>query len=138
MSHAVRDRIQRWVKLPKPVAEVWAAIGGFGSIAEWHPDVTSVEVFEIEGETHRHLRIGDGGVTLERLVETGPHHLTYEIVNSPLPLADYRATLSCVAEDGGCHVFWSAMFEPTDPSADEIVTAFYEDGLRALRDRFDG
>jgi len=138
MSDPVRDRIQRWVKLPCPVDEVWTVIGGFGSIAEWHPDVHSAEVFEIEGETHRHLQIGEGGLTLERLVETGPHYLTYEIVDSPLPLADYRATLSCVPEEGGCHVFWSAMFEPTDPSADDIVTGFYEDGLRALRERFGG
>jgi len=138
MTHAVRDRIQRWVSLPRPVDEVWAEIGSFGAIAGWHPDVRSAEVFEIEGETHRHLQIGDAGPTLERLVETGPHHYTYEIVDSPLPLADHRATLSCVAEDGGCHVFWAAMFEPTDPSADEIVTAFYEGGLRALRERFGG
>lgn len=139
MSHRdARDRIQRWVKLPRPVDEVWAVIGDFGSIAGWHPDVTSAEVFEIEGEIHRHLRIGEGGVTLERLIEAGPHHLTYEIIDSPLPVVDFRATLSCVAEDGGCHVFWSAMYEPTDPTADEIVTAFYEEGLRALRERFGG
>ena len=49
---------------------------------------------------------------------------------------DHRATLSCVAEEGGCHVFWAAVFEPTDPSADEIVSGFYEEGLRALRERY--
>ena len=137
MTHSHRDRIQRWVSLPLPPEKVWAEIGGFGAIAEWHPDVSSSEVFEIEGETHRHVKIGEG-VTLERLVETGPHHYTYEIVESPLPLADHRATLSVVAEEGGCHVYWSAMFEPTDASADDIVAAFYEDGLRALRERFGG
>lgn len=138
MTHAVRDRIQRWVSLPQPPEAVWAAIGGFGTIAEWHPDVVSAEVVEIEGALHRHLRTTDGGLTLERLVEMGPHHYTYEIVESPLPLADHRATLSCVPEKGGCHVFWAAVFEPTDESADDIVTSFYEDGLRALGERFGG
>jgi len=137
MTEPSRDRIQRWVMLPQPPAKVWAEIGGFGDIAKWHPDVTSAEVFEIEGETHRHVRIGDG-LSLERLIETGPNFYSYETVDGPLPLTNHRATLSCVAEKDGCHVFWSAMFEPTDPSADEIVTAFYEDGLRALRDRFGG
>jgi hypothetical protein len=103
-----------------------------------HPGIESAEVFDIEGEIHRHLTLGDGGLILERLVETGPHHYTYEIVECPLPLTDHRATLSCVAEEGGCHVFWSAMFEPTDPSADEIVSGFYEEGLRALRERYGG
>ena len=58
------------------------------------------------------------------------------VVLCQLPLYDHRATLSCVAEEGGCHVFWSAVFEPTDPSADDIVTGFYEEGLRALRERY--
>jgi hypothetical protein len=138
MTHVVRDRIQRWVSLPVAPEKVWAEIGGFGAIAGWHPDVVSAEVVEIEGAVHRHVRTSDDGLTLERLVETGPHHYTYEIVESHLPLADHRATLSCVAEKGGCRVFWAAMFEPTDESADDIVTAFYEDGLRALRERFGG
>jgi hypothetical protein len=117
---------------------IWAEIGGFGAMAEWHPGIASTEVVDIEGETHRHLTLSNGGLLLERLVETGPLHYTYEIADSPLPLADHRATLSCVAEDGGCHVFWSAVFEPTDRSADEIVSGFYEEGLRALRERYGG
>jgi hypothetical protein len=138
MTQAIRDRIQRWVSLPHPPEKIWAEIGGFGDMAAWHPGIESAEVFDIEGEIHRHLTLGDGGLILERLVETGPHHYTYEIVECPLPLTDHRATLSCVAEEGGCHVFWSAMFEPTDPSADEIVSGFYEEGLRALRERYGG
>ena len=35
-------------------------------------------------------------------------------------------------------MFWSAVFEPTDSSADEIVSGFYEEGLRALRERYSG
>jgi len=136
MTNAIRDRIQRWVSLPHPPEKVWAEIGGFGDIAAWHPGIESAQVFDIEGEIHRHLTLIDGGLILERLVETGPHHYTYEIIDSPLPLADHRATLSCVAEEGGCHVFWSVMFEPTDPSADEIVSGFYEEGLRALRESY--
>jgi hypothetical protein len=136
MTHPIHDRIQRWVLLAHSPEKVWAEIGGFGDIAAWHPGIEQAEVFDIEGETHRHLTMTGGGLILERLVETGPHHYTYEIVESQLPLYDHRATLSCVAEEGGCHVFWSAVFEPTDPSADDIVTGFYEEGLRALRERY--
>ena len=134
----VRDRIQLWVSLPEAPETVWAAIGGFDAIADWHPEVESVELVEIEGETHRHLRAADGGLFLERLAETGEHHYSYETVDSPLPLSGHRATLSCVAEEGGCHVFWSAIFEPQDPVADEIVEGFFRVGLEALRDRFGG
>ena len=75
----------------------------------------------------------------ERLIEIGPHHLTYETVDGPLPVADHRSTLSCVAEPGGCHLYWSAYFVPTGPDAhlaDGIVGAFYEIGLRAIAERF--
>ncbi len=138
MTHAQRDRIQRWVSLPHPPEKIWAEIGGFGGMADWHPGITKAEVVDIEGETHRHLTLSNGELLLERLIETGPHYYTYEIADSPLPLADHRATLSCVAEEGGCHVFWSAVFEPTDPSANGIVSGFYEEGLRALRERYGG
>ncbi len=138
MTHALRDRIQRWVSLPHPPEKIWAEIGGFGGLADWHPGVAGTEVVTIEGETHRHLTLGNGELLLERLVETGPLYYTYEIADSPLPLTNHRATLSCVAEDGGCHVFWSAVFEPTNPSADEIISGFYEEGLRALRERYGG
>jgi hypothetical protein len=72
MTQAIRDRIQRWVSLPHPPEKIWAEIGGFGDMAAWHPGIESAEVFDIEGEIHRHLTLGDGGLILERLVETGP------------------------------------------------------------------
>jgi len=138
MTHPLHDRIQRFLSLPLPPEKVWAEIGDFGSIAAWHPLVAQAEVFEIEGDIHRHLTLTDGELILERLIESGPHHYTYEVAESQLPINDHHATLSCVAEGDGCHVFWSAVFERTDPSADDIVTAFYEEGLRALREHFAG
>lgn len=137
-AEPIRDRIQLWVSLPERPETVWEAIGAFDAIAGWHPEVDSVELVELEGETHRHLRMTDGGLFLERLAETGAHHYAYELVDSPLPLSSHRATLSCVAEEGGCHVFWSAIFEPEDPVADEIVEGFFRSGLQALRERFGG
>ena len=125
------------VSLPADREAVWRAIGGFGGIAAWHPLIERAELTEIEGETYRHLTTTDGELFFERLIESGPHHLTYEMVEGPLPVTDHRATIACVAERGGCHVYWSAYFVPTGPDAhfaDGIVGAFYEIGLRALRD----
>lgn len=133
-----RDRIQLWVSLPAGADTVWAGIGGFDAIADWHPEVVSAELAEIEGETHRHLRMTDESLILERLVEKGPRHYTYEIVDSPLPLIGHRATLSCVPEEDDCHVFWSVVFEPTDAAADDIVEGFCRSGLETLPRRFGG
>lgn len=133
------DRLQRMVRLSADRDTVWAEIGGFAQIAEWHPLISSAELTEIEGDTYRHLRTTEGETFFERLIETGPHHVTYEMVEGPLPVSDYRATLSCVAEDAGCHVFWSGFFVPGDDAAhisDAVVGKFYEIGLAALRERF--
>lgn len=135
--HEDYDRLSRMVQLSSSADEVWAEIGDFGRISEWHPMIKKSEQVEIEGEPYRHLETVDGELILERLVETGPHHYAYEIVDSRLPVDGYRALFSCVPEGTGCHVYWSAHFEATDPSADEIVAAIYEEGLRAIRERFD-
>lgn len=137
MQEPSHDRVRRWVRLDRPTDQVWAAIGAFTAIADWHPMIASAEPDEIAGAPYRYLKLVDGEVFLEELLETGPHHYVYRIADSPLPADDIRVTFSCVAEaDGGCHVFWSAVFEATDPMADEIVEGIFEAGLRALADRF--
>ena len=133
------DRLSRMVQLPASVAEVWAVIGDFHGVADWHPLIASCEPAEIDGETYRHLVLDDGGKVFERLLETGPNFYTYEIIDGPLPVSDYRATISVVEEDEGCHVYWSAYFVPTAPDqhkSDEMVAKVYEVGLEALRERF--
>jgi len=136
MSEPLHDRIQLWIELPAKADTVWAEIGDFGAIAEWHPDVVSAEIVEIEGDTYRHLRLAEGVLALERLVKTGERFYTSEIVESPLPMENHRATLSCVPEKEGCRVFWSAVFDPLDPIVDEIIEGFFETGLEALRQRY--
>ena len=138
MSEPVHDRIQLWVELPAKAEKVWAEIGDFGALAAWHPDVLSSEVVEIEGDIYRHVRLAEGGLLFERLLEAGDHFYTYGIEDSPLPMENARATLSCVAEKEGCRVFWGAVFDPLDPIVDDIVEGFFEVGLEALRKRFGG
>ena len=133
------DRLQRMVFLNAAPDAVWAQIGGFDRLADWHPLIASVELSALEGDTYRHVTTTDGEVSFERLIEAGPRHVTYEVVDGPLPVTDYRATLSCVPEADGCHVYWSAHFRPADEAghlSDDIVAKFYEIGLSALVDRF--
>ncbi len=139
MSRGEHNRVQRMVALKAAPETVWAAIGGFGVMASWHPLIASVEVVDIEGEAYRHLTTTEGEKFFEKLVETGPNYITYTVEDGPLPTDDYRATLSVVPEEEGCHVFWGAYFEPVGADghlADEIVAKFYEIGLEALAERY--
>lgn len=144
-DHAHRtdhDRLRWTVWLPADPGRVWAEIGGLASPADWHPLVEAVTPEEIEGDPYRYVTLAEGGVIFERVVETGPHHLTTEAVESPFPVADLRFTLSVVAEETGCHVFWSAYFVPADDAGahmpDRIVARYVESGLEALAERFGG
>ena len=131
------DRVRRWVKLDRPAGAVWGEIGGFLTIADWHPLVESCQPDEIGGTPHRYLRLTDGESMLEELLETGPHDYVTRIGEHQFPAGEIRATFACVAEpEGGCHVFWAATFEAADPMADEMVEAFFESGLAAIADRF--
>lgn len=135
-EHEQHDRVRRWVFLPRPAPEIWAAVGGFGAIAEWHPLVESCEEVEIGGDRHRHLRLVDGEYILERLTATGDHFYRTEWVETELPLTDCAAAFSVVAEEGGCHVYWSATFEAGDPIADEMMERILESGLNAISERY--
>ena len=138
-EHQQRDRVERWIDLPASAAEVWAVIGDFGGVAAWHPAIDASEVVEIEGETYRHLTLSDGEKMLERLVSAEPRACRYEIAEGPLPVENYRSTLTVFDRpEGGCRVFWSSTFEADDPHADDLVAGIYEAGLSALRDRFGG
>ena len=60
----------------------------------------------------------------------------YEIIESPLPVADYRATIS-VAESGGkAVVVWASTFEGTADGASDIIAGIYTAGLDALAAKF--
>lgn len=131
-------RVEREVVLPATAETVWSLTGAFGALADWHPVVKSCETVRIDGETCRKLVTLDGAELLEKLIASGARDYTYAIVESPLPVASYLATLTCVAEGEGCRLTWSSSFTPTDPSADAIVGSIYEAGFEALAARFPG
>ena len=131
-----RDRVERWADFSVSADEIWAVIRDFAGIADWHPAVESGEAVEIDGDMHRHLKIAGGGMILERLIEQNGHTQHYEIVESPLPVDNYRATITVFPEGKGARVFWSASFEPAGPGADAVVASIFEGGLAALQERF--
>jgi hypothetical protein len=131
-----RDRVERWADFSVSPEAIWAVIGDFAGIADWHPAVESSEAVDIDGAAHRHLRLHGGGLILEHLTGREAHTHHYEIIESPLPVDEYRATITVFAQDGGARVFWSSSFKALSPDADAVVAGIYEGGLDALRQRF--
>ena len=140
MTHEPKtDRIERWVDLPVPAEQVWAVIGGFLSIVDWHPALESGELVDLEGELHRHVKTTYGTMILEKLIEQKPGLIRTSVVESDLPLENHVDTLTCFdLPEGGCRVFWSASFDSSSQQADQIIANIFEIGLEALQKRFGG
>ena len=90
-AEAVQVKKKR--EAPGKPADVWAVVGDFCAIKDWHPAVAECEQMEEGGDTYRILTLGDGGKIKEKLTETGDTSYSYEIVESPLPVKNYSATL---------------------------------------------
>lgn len=130
-----RDRVERWADFNARPEEIWKIVGKFAEIDAWHPGVEACEAVSLDGEPHRHVTVkGGGGMILEKLLSNSDMTQRYEIVESPLPVDNYRATLTVFEHEGGSRVFWSSSFEPTGPEADQVVAGIYESGLTGLRE----
>ena len=125
--------------------QVWDMIGGFNEISKWHP---AIEKSEIEGEgsvTLRRLHLVGGGQIVERLEQSDDdeNSYTYTILESPLPIADYTATISVKPNQSGsgCTVEWSGNFEAAgapENDAVKVVEGIYQAGLDNLKKMFGG
>ena len=130
------NSVTRKVTLDAPLSEVWALVGNFHGVAEWHPAVDSSTRAAVGDEEFRRLAIAGGGEILEHLVSKTTHSYTYAILRSPLPLAHYEAKIEANTAGAGTEITWSSSFTPTAENADEVVAGIYQAGLDALAARF--
>lgn len=118
-------------------AQAWSLIGDPATLASWHPAVADSRV---EGDT-RTLTLGDGALCTERIVSHDDRTMRYRytIVDAPLPLKDYTATVEVVATENGAEARWSADFEPLGPvdEVEALVRGLYASGLEAARARLE-
>jgi uncharacterized protein YndB with AHSA1/START domain len=144
--------------MPKPYAStvinapadtVWAYLRDFSNLDEWQPAIESCEIEgaarpDQTGAIRRLTAQGGQAVFRERLIafdEEG-RSLTYEFVESPLPVRDYRSTIRVapVTDSGRAFVEWWGEFAADDKDAEPMTKFFakdvYGDGLAALHDRY--
>jgi hypothetical protein len=129
-------------KLPASASRVWELVGGFNALPDWHPAIEKSELSE-NGRV-RTLTLADGARLVERLQkhDDRSRSYSYAIAASPLPIADYSATIR-IRDAGaeGCVMEWSGSFEPhgvPEAEARQAITAIYESGFESLRRMFGG
>lgn len=137
------SKVSMTTKLGVPASQVWNLIGGFNALPDWHPAVETSEPEE-GGEVRRLSLVGGGTIVERRLSSDDKERVySYAILEGPLPVANYVATLH-VREDEegkGCTVEWSSEFAPSGaPEADavEVIRNVYQAGFDSLKKMFGG
>ena len=140
-SAAPATSLARSIDVDAPPATVWALIGGFCAIKDWHPVIATCAV---DGKTPptRTLLAKDGKtrfVEREMARDDVQHLYSYNFVSSPLPAANYFATIRVVPHGAGSTVLWSGSYIPQDgqeKAVNDALAGIYETGLNAIKAKF--
>ncbi len=130
--------VKKRIEAPGLPPEVWAEVGAFCAIEKWHPAVAKCEESKEGDVTFRTLTLKDGGKIKEKLTGTEDVAYTYEIVESPLPIKDYKSKLWLETDDEPDRtvIYWQSDFDANGASDDEakkIITGILGDGVKGIK-----
>ncbi len=136
-AHAITVTKKR--DMPGEASAVWALVGDFCAIKNWHPLVANCVLSRQGDVTYRTLTFRDGSTAKERLTGTEETSYSYELIESQLPVKNYKATLS-VEEDEDypdrSEVHWEGSFDVQDTSEKEgrtRIAEILEAGVRGIK-----
>jgi hypothetical protein len=127
---------------------VWSRIRDFNALPLWHPGIADSRIENNESSDRvgciRHFRTRDGGMIRERLLALSDYDYsqTYEILESPMGVAHYVATLKLTPVTDGQRSFaeWSAEFEceeGREPELSRLIgDGVFQGGFDALKRHF--
>jgi hypothetical protein len=134
-------KVSMQTELNVPVQQVWDLIGSFNALPDWHPAVDKSELED--GGQIRRLSLVGGGEIIEKLeqVNDNEHLYSYSIIDSPLPVANYTASIRVKADPSGekTIVEWWSSFNPDGTSEDnavQVIENIYQAGFDNLRQIF--
>lgn len=134
-------QVRKTMEIPLGLSEVWAQVGDFCAIGDWHPVVAECALVEEDGVTHRMLTLGDGGLIKEAHTGAEANSYSYDIIEGPLPVKDYQATFMAAGDDSNTTLTWTANFLADGVSDDEalelIGNVVFDSGLAAIRDKLE-
>jgi hypothetical protein len=127
---------------------VWARIRDFNAMPLWHPAIADSRIENQEPPDRvgciRHFHTRDGGLIRERLLALSDYDYScsYEILESPMGVSQYTATLKLtpVTDGGRCFAEWSAEFECAEGRERELTQLIgdgvFQGGFDALKRHF--
>ena len=129
--------------LEAPIDRVWACIRDFNGLPSWNPNVVESQIEGgIAGDAVgcvRSFTLIDGGHLREQLLELSDqrHSCTYSILESPMSVERYVATLRClpISDGNRTYIEWSAEFDCPPEEEAELVEGIGKGVFQASFDR---
>ncbi len=127
---------------------VWARIRDFNGLPQWHPLIADSRIENQQPADRvgcvRSFHTRDGGRIREKLLALSDYDFTctYEILESPMGVANYVATLKLtpVTDGDACFAEWSAEFDCEEGRerelSDLIGQGVFQSGFDALKRHF--
>ncbi|MCC6223148.1 MAG: SRPBCC family protein [Thermoleophilia bacterium] len=143
-------RVFRSSVIDAPAAAVWERVRDFNGLPDWHPAIASSEIEDGRPSDSvgcvRSFHLQDGGHIRERLLalSDADRSCTYSILEAPMPLSDYVATLSVtpITDGDRAYVQWTAEFacDPADEAGlvELVGDGVFQGGFDALRQQLAG
>lgn len=140
MAEVIRSTI-----IDAHIETVWAVLRDFNSHRDWHPAIAASQIEDGRAGDEigavRDFELKTGGALREQLLSLSDrdHTLTYCILDAPMPLIGYAATIRLRPVSDGNRTFWQWRGAFRTPPGEEARLArlvgedIYEAGFAALR-----
>ena len=133
-----------------PAARVWERVRDFNGLPRWHPLIRDSRIEDALPADKvgciRNFNLQNGDNIREQLLGLSDYDMfcTYSILESPMPLTEYVATLRLTPVTEGDRTFieWSAEFDCAPEAEADLVNGIGSDvfqvGFDALKRHFGG
>lgn len=133
-----------------PASQVWDRVRDFNALPKWHPRIRDSRIEDALPADKvgciRNFNLQNGDNIREQLLGLSDYDMfcTYAILESPMPLDDYVATLRLTPVTDGERTFaeWSAEFSCAPDAEADLVsgigTNVFQAGFDALKRHFGG
>ena len=134
--------------IPASAKQVWERVRDFNGMPKWHPGIRDSRIENAEPSDKigciRDFNLQNGDRIREQLLGLSDYDMfcTYAILESPMPLENYVATLRLTPITDGDRVFaeWNAEFDCAADAEDDLVagigTNVFQTGFDALKRHF--
>ena len=133
-----------------PPARVWARVRDFNGLSNWHPAIAESRIENGEPADKvgciRNFSLRNGDRLREQLLGLSDFDMfcTYSILDSPMPLTNYVATLRLtpITDQDRTFIEWSADFDCAPDKEGELLSniggGVFQGGFDALKRAFGG